>query len=237
MKIFAIADTHLSFSPKVDKPMSIFGDGWENYESRLEEAWRARIGQNDVVIIPGDISWGLKFDEAVPDLEWIHQLPGRKVLLKGNHDLWWSKIGMLNTLYDDMFFLQNHCYPVEGTDIAICGTRGWKLPWNEDFGEHDEKIFRRELIRLEASLKDGSQQAGQLIAAMHYPPAEENNRHSQFTELLEKYGVKTCVYGHLHGAAAFGKGIKGRENGITYNLISLDYLGGIPKLIMEVDEQ
>ena len=234
MKIFGIADTHLSFSPSVDKPMSIFGEGWDNYEDRLEKAWRSLISEEDYVVIPGDISWGLKFQEAVPDLDFIHSLPGRKILLKGNHDLWWSKITMLNTLYDDMIFIQNSCVPAGDSGVVICGSRGWKLPWAEDFDEHDRKIYNRELLRLESSLKEGRKKGDILIAAMHYPPAEEGRRQSNFTSLLEEYGVKICVYGHLHGPAAFGKGIKGLQNGTEYKLISLDYLGGIPKLIMEV---
>ena len=133
MKIFAIADLHLSFHENIDKPMSIFGAGWEDYEKRLSDYWHELISPEDVVILPGDLSWGLSLEEALPDLEWIHRLPGRKVLLKGNHDLWWSRITYLNTLYEDIHFLQNDCVLLTeeetgGERIAICGSRGWVLP-------------------------------------------------------------------------------------------------------------
>lgn len=236
MKIFAIADLHLSLDQNIDKPMSAFGEGWENYEERLRTAWLETVTDNDTVIIPGDISWGLKLAEAEDDLAWIHELPGMKILFKGNHDLWWNRITYLNSLYDDMRFVQSGCHYIESIDTAIAGTRGWVLPGSEEYTEHDEKIYRRELMRLRVSL-EGTKRTGarRVIAALHYPPAEDMRRDTEFTGLLEEYGVETCVYGHLHGAAAFGKGIKGNHNGVEYMLVSLDYLGAKPKLVLDCD--
>lgn len=235
MKIYAIADLHLSMSENIDKPMSIFGAGWENYETRLKAAWEERITDEDVVILPGDLSWALKLEDALADFDWIHELPGRKILLKGNHDLWWSKINYLNTLYDDMTFLQNHCYYLEEQKLAICGTRGWVLPTMDEFKEHDRKIYKRELGRLKFSL-DEAKAAGaeRIIVALHYPPADVANTSSEFTELMHEYNVTDCVYGHLHGMMAFMKAIKDTHEDIDYKLVSLDYLGAVPKLIAEV---
>ena len=209
MKIFAIADLHLSFHENIDKPMSIFGAGWEDYEKRLSDYWHELISPEDVVILPGDLSWGLSLEEALPDLEWIHRLPGRKVLLKGNHDLWWSRITYLNTLYEDIHFLQNDCVLLTeeetgGERIAICGSS------------------------LNAAMKSSPDR---IIAALHYPPAEMARKKSDMTELLREYPVSDCVYGHLHGMHAFEKGIKYEQDGIRYYLTSLDYLGGRPKQI------
>jgi predicted phosphohydrolase len=234
LKIYAIADLHLSFDERIDKPMSVFGEGWDNYEERLKAAWTGMITEEDLVLLPGDLSWGLKVEEAIADLEWIHALPGRKVMVKGNHDLWWNKIGYLNSLYDDMYFLQNDAYPADDNGLMICGSRGWELPGSEDYDEHDQKIYDRELMRLEFSLKDAMQKgAKRIIASLHYPPADDRSRTSRVTELLEQYPVTDCVYGHLHGMQAFGKGIKGMHNGIEYSLISLDYLGAVPKLVYD----
>ena len=151
MSIFVVSDLHLSFFPGSDKPMDVFGPRWFNHAQRLEQAWRDKIGPEDTVIIPGDISWGLKMEDAKVDLDWVAALPGRKVLLKGNHDLWWTGITRLNNMYENMTFLQNTHYEAEG--VYICGSRGWLTPDNEDFTEADEKIYKRELLRLESSLK------------------------------------------------------------------------------------
>jgi predicted phosphohydrolase len=238
MKIFAIGDLHLSFDENVNKSMEIFGEGWENYETRLKEAWCDAVSEEDVVIVPGDLSWGLKLSEAMADLNWIHELPGQKVLLKGNHDLWWSRISYIKTLFDDMFFIQNDCYYAEEADTAICGTRGWILPGSEEFTEHDSRIYRREVMRLGFSLDAAKKTgAGRIIAAMHYPPADALSKQSEFTDLLEENGVSHCVYGHLHGQIAFGKGIKGEHGGTEYRLVSLDYLGARPKLILDTDAE
>lgn len=233
MRIFAIADLHLSMGDNIDKPMDIFGDGWEDHVTRLKENWEAEINEDDVVVIPGDISWGLKLSEAMADLEWIHNLPGTKVIIKGNHDLWWSGIKKLNALYDDMHFIQNQAFILDN-GLAICGTRGWTIQDDDNSLEHNQKIYMRELNRLENSLKDACfSKAREILVALHYPPAYINRQSTEFTDLLKKYDVKNCIYGHLHGAPNFGKALTGMHDSINYKLVSLDYLYAKPELIYD----
>ena len=227
MSIYAIADLHLSFDPRIEKPMEIYGDLWKDHAEKLKIVWNQTILPEDTVIIAGDISWALRFDEAIADLKWIHGLNGQKVLIKGNHEYWWNGVGRLNKLYDDIYFLQNTYYPVGET--AICGSRGWICPGTDDFTSNDKKIYDRELLRLEMSLK-GAKEAGykDIIGALHYPPTNDKQQMSGFTELFLSYGVKNVVYGHLHGKDIWGRGIKGVFNGTRYDLTSLDYLEGKP---------
>jgi predicted phosphohydrolase len=232
MSLYAIGDLHLSFDERIEKPMDIFGDSWLDHHERLKENWMEIIEEDDTVLIPGDVSWGLRFDEAMADFQWIHGLPGHKVITKGNHDLWWTSISKMNKIFDDITFLQNHCYLIPGTGICICGTRGWICPGIEGFDEHDQKIYDRELLRLEFSLAEARKLgAEEIIAALHYPPTNDKLQTSGFTEMLSKYGVNTCIYGHLHGKEAFKNGIKGVLNGVEYRLVSLDYLECRPELI------
>ncbi len=235
MKIWAIADLHLSLNESTNKPMGVFGEDWENHTDRLKKAWEERVSDNDIVMIPGDISWALRLDEAMHDLEWIHALPGKKILSKGNHDLWWSRITHLNSLYEDIIFLQNDSYYVESENIVICATRGWPYPGSDEYTEHDEKIYARELLRLKMGLDTAVKKApgAEIIVALHYPPTGPNAQETDFTKMLETYGVSKCVYGHLHGQMSYGKGIKGEHRGVDYYLVSLDYLGAKPKLIYD----
>ncbi len=223
MRTFIVGDLHLSNDPRIDKPMTVFGDAWNDHAARIREDWDARVGAEDTVIIAGDISWGLHFKEALADLEWIHERPGMKVLIKGNHDLWWTGITKLNQLYPDMYFLQNSCY---GTDHAlICGTRGWVCPGSEGYTAQDEKIYQRESLRLRASLTAAAARKDrEIIGVLHYPPTNDKMQPSKFTQLFEEFGVRRVYYGHLHGKEAFRKGLKGNLNGVSYDLISLDYL-------------
>lgn len=233
MRIFGIADLHLSMGDNIDKPMDIFGGGWENHVTRLKANWEAEITEDDAVVIPGDLSWGLKLSEAMADLEWIHSLPGEKIIFKGNHDLWWSGIKKLNALYEDMHFIQNEAF-ILNNGIAICGTRGWTVPEAENSDEQDQKIYIRELNRLENSLKYAcSKDISEILVAMHYPPAYINRKSTGFTDLLKKYGVGHCIYGHLHGATNFGKALTGTHDSINYKLVSLDYLNAKPELIYD----
>lgn len=233
MKIFAIADLHLATDERVDKPMNMFGPGWEGHPDKLKVAWNKLVSDEDIVIIPGDISWGLRLDEAIADFDWIHELPGKKLISKGNHDLWWSRIHYLNSLYDDIVFLQNECYYVESENIVICATRGWPYPGSDEYSDHDEKIYKRELQRLRLGLDEAKSIAkdADLIVALHYPPSDAGARETEFTKILKEYGANLCLYGHLHGGVAYNRGIKGRHDGIDYRLVSLDYLDGTPKLI------
>lgn len=226
MSVYAIADLHLSFCPWVDKPMDIYGAGWYDHAARLKENWCSTINEKDTVVIPGDISWGLKLPEAKYDLDWIDALPGHKVLIKGNHDLWWNGITKLNKMYEGITFLQNDCYYTEG--LCICGSRGWLTPDNDDFGDDDEKIYRRELMRLKSSLdkaKSAAEDGGaEIIVAMHYPPVSKLNSFSGFQQLFEDYGIKRVIYGHIHGDDGVRKAISGVHHGVDYRLVSLDRL-------------
>ena len=239
MKIFAISDLHLSFNENIDKPVDSFGLEWENHAQRLRENWEERVTDSDLVLIPGDISWGLKLEEAMADFEWIHSLPGRKIISKGNHDLWWSRISYLNTLYDDIVFLQNDCYVLEDEGITITASRGWPYPGSDEYTDHDEKIYARELQRMRLGLDAAKAKAhgSKLIACLHYPPTDPSGRTTGFTDILEEYGVWKCIYGHLHGHAAFRRGIKGELRGVSYQLVSLDYLGTVPKIIYDSDNK
>lgn len=225
MNIYAIADLHLSLN--ADKPMDIYGGQWINHMEKVKEKWNALINEDDVVIIAGDISWALKRENAYLDLDWISNLPGKKVLIKGNHDLWWTSVTKLNLLYEDMFFLQNTCY--SAGNYAICGTRGWICPGDADFTEKDEKIYNRELGRLRLSLDAAAKSdSTHIIGAIHFPPVNEKMEDSGFTALFEEYGVETVIYGHLHGADAHQKGIQGVHNGVNYRLVACDYLSCCP---------
>lgn len=231
MKIFAVGDLHLSFDERIKKPMDVFGPSWKNHEQRLKENWIKQVSDDDIVIICGDISWGLRLDEAMADFRWIEALPGKKIITKGNHDLWWTSMSKLNKISESITFLQNDAY-IAG-DIAICGTRGWICPGTEGFDAHDEKIYKRELMRLKMSL-DSAVKSGakKIIAALHYPPCNDKFQPSGFTEMLTEYGVKCCVYGHLHGKDAFGNGFQGVMNGVEYKLVSLDYVDAKPVNIL-----
>ena len=223
MRIFIIGDLHLSNDPSIEKPMDVFGAAWKDHDKRIMEDWDAVVAPEDTVIIAGDISWGLRLEEAMADLAWIAARPGKKVLIKGNHDLWWAGITKLNQLYPDLYFLQNSCYEAGG--ITICGTRGWICPGADGFTEQDRKIYLRESLRLRASLEAArSRGAENIIGVLHYPPTNDKMLPSEFTRLFEEFGVKHVYYGHLHGQEAFKKGLKGNLNGVCYDLVSLDYL-------------
>ena len=233
MSIYAIADLHLSLDPRVNKPMNIYGPQWEDHTDKLKTEWESLVSDDDTVLISGDISWALKPDEAKADLDWIHKLPGKKVLIKGNHELWWKSISKLNNMYDNMYFIQNTFYPCEG--IAICGSRGWICPFGaEDFPESDLKIYKRELMRMEMSLLAARKMGySDIIAMLHFPPTNDNRDPSGFTDLFEKYKVKIVVYGHLHKKEVFGKGLQWIRNGVEYRLTSFDYLEAKPALIVK----
>lgn len=223
MAIYAISDLHLSRG--TDKPMNIFGPAWEDHEDRLQEHWKKTVGPDDLVLLPGDHSWGLKLEEAVPDLQFIDSLPGRKVLLKGNHDLWWqSRKKVEEVLPPSMQLLQNDS--VEYGTTSVCGTRGWVVPGEEPFGEADTKIYKRELIRLEMSLSAAAH-PGDIVVMMHFPPLGRKGRKSGFCEILERYGVQTCLYGHLHDTS-IPHAFEGEKDGVLYRLVSGDKLGFIP---------
>ena len=236
MKIFAISDLHLSFSPDVEKPMNKFGSRWEEHEKKLEENWRDLVKPEDVVLLGGDISWGLKLQDAIYDLDWISKLPGRKILIKGNHDLWWGSINKLNSLYSNMDFL--HANFFKAGDFAICGSRGWICPGAAEFTTHDEKIYKREVIRLQLSL-EAAKKAGEkrIIGMLHYPPTNDRFHKSEFTKLFTEFKVERVIYGHLHGKDNFIKGFNGEMNGVFYNLTSCDYINAKPICIWSDEKE
>ena len=226
MQIYAIADLHLSLT--AEKPMDVFGEAWRGHTEKLERNWRETVSSEDLVLIPGDISWAMQLQAALPDLSFIGDLPGKKVLLKGNHDYWWSAIGRVRaTLPAGMRALQNDSIVEAG--IGICGSRGWLCPGSSNFSQDDEKIYLRELDRLTLSLQS-LPQVETKIAMLHFPPFSDKDRASGFTERLEAAGVKIAVYGHLHGEAnryAF----EGEKNGVYYHCVAADKLDFTPKKI------
>ena len=221
MSLYAIGDLH--FATSVDKPMDVFGKNWENHEEKICDDWRSKVKEEDTVLVLGDTSWGTGMDEAKSDLDLIHSLPGKKIFIKGNHDYWWGTVTKMNKMYDDMKFINTNFYNYE--DIAICGGRGWICPNDYKFNEQDERIYKREGIRIEMSIK-AAVKAGyeKIIVMTHYPPTNDSFDQSIFTDLYEKYGIKRVYYGHLHGDDSFEMGFKGERNGVTYNLVSADYV-------------
>ena len=222
MAIFTIADLHLSFN--TNKPMNIFGTNWENYEEKIKKDWQEKVTEKDLVVLPGDFSWAMYLDETEKDFAYINSLPGKKILLKGNHDYWWSTVTSMRKYikeknFENIDFLINNSYEFENK--IIVGTRGWAL--TED--TEDKRLTQREVARLELSIKDGIEKYGEdkeIIVCMHYPPFN-NYKESEmnFIATMKKYNVKTCIYGHLHGEA--GKEAKqGKIDGIDFKLASCD---------------
>jgi len=243
MNIFAVADTHLSFGEKIDKPMDIFGSIWKDYEVRLKENWEKVVEPSDLVLIPGDISWAMKFEDAKADLKWIDNLPGKKLLLKGNHDLWWASMKKMKGSFPSIFFLQNDAYVDEKNLFAIIGSRGWLCPADSNFKKEDEKIYQREILRIKMSIEDYQKKINsanvqrdkfQLFAMTHFPPTAPNKEETEFTKLFKEAGVKRAVYGHLHSAKAFENGPKGLFNGVEYMLVSLDSLNAKLQIVGKI---
>lgn len=223
MRLFAIGDLHLPGGE--EKPMDVFGGHWEDHFARIADDWRARVAEEDAVLIPGDVSWAMQLQAAVPDLRMIGELPGRKVLIKGNHDYWWTTLQKVQSaLPEGMTALQHTALDLG--DAVVCGTRGWNFPTQEaPLSPEDMKICNRELIRLELALQAAVRAAGEkpIVVMMHYPPLFAQERDTVFTRLLEKYPVHTVVYGHLHGAG-IRVGFSGEYHGIRYLLTSCDSL-------------
>lgn len=224
MKIFAISDLHLSNS--TNKPMDVFGYGWVNHWQKIRENWVERVTEEDVVLIAGDVSWGMNIQQAIVDLQQINELPGKKVIIRGNHDYWWStykKICQLNL--ESVVFIQNNAEKIG--NYIFCGTRGWDVPEsNETQSEEDKKIFDRELIRLELTLKEAQKlktNNEEIIGLIHYPPFNSKFEDSQFVELFLKNNVKRVVYGHLHGSQVRVNPVVDKY-GTKFYLTSCDFL-------------
>lgn len=219
MDIYAIGDLHLPGGD--NKPMEVFGSHWEGHFSRICDDWRSRVKDEDVVLIPGDISWAMQMQDALPDLQAIGALPGRKIILRGNHDYWWCGINRLRELLPKgMYAVQNDAMLLDG--VAFCGTRGWTLPAANQ--AEDEKIYARELLRMEMSLERAARlKADRMIALCHYPPLGDGGEPTRLSALLEKYHVDDAVYGHLHGASLRGA-VTGVHGGVRYHCVSCDGL-------------
>lgn len=226
MSIYVIADLHLSFGS--NKPMDIFGFNWKNHDKKIAEDWNKKVKENDLVVIPGDFSWAMDLKDTKEDFEYLSKLPGRKLILKGNHDYWWNTLTkMRKYLKDNKFegidFIQNNYYEFENK--IITGTHGWILNGKED----DEKVLRREKLRIKMEIEKIESECGkekEIIIFMHYPPYEKNIEGIQnpYAELFEDHNIKQCYYGHLHGEQAYAD-IKDFEfNNVEYKLISADYL-------------
>ncbi len=230
MALYAIGDLHLSFSS--NKPMDIFGGNWINHTEKLEKAWRQMITEDDTVFLLGDLSWALKLEQAKVDFKWINSLPGHKIIIKGNHDLWWGTCTQMNSLYDRLVFMQNDFLVYNG--YAICGTRGWVCPKDKNFTEHDQKIYAREVGRLKLSLELAAKaEHKKIIVGLHFPPTNDRHEDSGFTELCEAYGVEMVIYGHLHGEEQYKNGYQGLRNGVEYKFAACDYLDCVPIKIIE----
>ena len=228
MALYAIGDLHLCLG--APKPMDIFGGAWVGYLDKLQEGI-SRIQPDDTTVLLGDLSWALDLSSAKADFAWIDQIPGRKIILKGNHDYWWSTATKFykfccENSFTNQFILNNNCYQYQ--DWAICGTRGWFFEEDRS-GAHDEKVFKRELIRLETSL----QAAGDMpkMVFLHYPPRYKGYECPEILELLKRYDVRRCFYGHLHGGS-HGLAIEGCWDGIDFKLVSSDRLNFQPYQIL-----
>ena len=224
MALYAIGDLHLCLG--APKPMDIFGGNWTGYMEKLKEGMSV-ITEKDTTVLLGDLSWALSLEESAADFAWINEIPGKKILLKGNHDYWWSTAAKFRKFceanrFSDMEILNNNCF--EYDDWAICGTRGWFFE-EERSGAHDEKVFKRELCRLEASLKAAGEK--QKLVFLHYPPKYKGYECREILELLEEYEVRRCFYGHLHGGS-HRLALEGLWDGVEYRLVAADYLNFKP---------
>ena len=227
MSLYCISDPHLSFS--CDKPMDIFGDRWQDYVAKLEKNWKETVGGEDIVILPGDISWAMNLSQALEDFKFINALPGRqKIILKGNHDYWWTSRSKMESFFeenglDTLKILHNNFFPYD-EKYGICGSRGWI---NEDGKVHDKKILDREAGRLEASILPCVESGREPIVFLHYPPLYAEEICNEVYDVLKKYNVKKCFYGHIHGAS-YRYAIDGVYDGIDFRLASCDYLEFVP---------
>ena len=229
MALYTIGDLHLSLG--APKPMDVFGGKWVGYMEKLARGLSV-IGPEDTTVLCGDLSWALGLENARADFEWIDRIPGRKIILKGNHDYWWSTAAKFYKFcqqngFSEQYILNNNCYEYDGW--AICGTRGWFFE-EEQSGSHDAKVFNRELMRLEASLKAAGNR--QKMVFLHYPPRYRGYECREIIELLEKYQVRRCYYGHLH-SDSHKLAIEGLYGGVEYRLVASDYTDFNPVKVLD----
>ena len=229
MSLYAIGDLHLSLA--VDKPMDVFGGGWDNYVEKIRDGF-STLGRDDVCVLCGDTSWGMTLKESIDDFRFVDELPGKKILLKGNHDYWWDTVTKIKAAFSrnnitSIEILHNNCFSYGGA--AICGTRGWLLETETD-KEHNSKIVRRETERLRASL-DSAGEAEEKLCFLHYPPKYSDQSCPGILSVMKAYNVKKCYYGHIHGQG-HRFAVLGDSDGIRFDMVSADYLGFVPKKIL-----
>lgn len=225
MSLYVIGDTHLSFG--TDKPMDIFG-GWSDYTERLKNNWQRLVTKNDTVVINGDISWSMSLDESFKDFEFLNSLNGNKIIIKGNHDFWWSTKTKIENFFkensfDSLKILHNNAYRVG--EFSVAGSRGWFFD-----AEADGKVMVRECARIERSILAAKELGGETVVFLHYPPVSQTKDCEQIIEVLARHEIKRCYYGHLHGTAA-KYAFCGEKFGIDFRLVSADYLGFCPKCV------
>lgn len=224
MSLFAISDLHLSLGS--DKPMDVFGDLWENHHLKVMDNWNRKIGSGDTVLLAGDTSWALRLSEAEKDLNFINSLNGTKLIIKGNHDFWWSSITKLNAFSPSMHFIQNNFFPYG--EYGVCGTRGWASIEAGEVGDHDEKIYSRELKRLELSLMSAQNEGfHKFIVMLHYPPKTRISNNREFLDILAQYRVEKLIYGHVH-KDSMAICINGEVNGTEFICTSSDIINFDP---------
>ncbi len=231
MRVFAIGDLHLAGG--MDKPMNVFGEQWNDHFARISENWRKTVEDDDLVLIPGDLSWAMQLGSALPDLELIGALPGKKLILRGNHDYWWSSLTQLReALPESICALQNDAY--ECPACVVCGTRLWTVPSpSQTLLAEDDKIYKREIGRLRLSVRAAKKLSAEkpLVCMLHFPPCADGFADNEVSALIEESGVSICVYGHLHGAG-IKAGFSGNKNGVEYRLVSCDALSFAPLRIL-----
>lgn len=224
MKIFSISDLHLS--GLTDKPMNVFGSGWEGHFEKIKNDWNSKVSEEDIILICGDISWGTVFEEGLYDLKSLSCLKGKKVFIRGNHDFWWNGITKLRQSAPDgtFYFLQNDCVKFE--NVIICGSRGWTCPGSNDFTEHDLTLYKREAERFKLcfnAVNKIREKGDKLLVMIHYPPFSQKSPESDFTKLFEEQKVDKVIFGHVHGENYFP--FRTVKNGIEYILTSCDKVG------------
>ncbi len=224
MKVFAISDLHLSINNP--KPMDIFGGAWDNYVAEIEEDWQKRVGENDVVLIAGDVSWAMLTADAKPDLDYIAKLNGNKVILRGNHDYWWKSISSVRKMLSgNTYAVQNDCVKVG--DVVICGTRLWATSENGEMSAQDKAIYERENIRLGLSIEAAKKvitKGDRVVVMTHYPPFNSKIERTPFIEQISAFMPNAVVYGHLHGRVKRAMQ-KTEIDGVPYYLTSCDLVG------------
>ncbi len=224
MKIFSISDLHLS--GLADKPMDVFGAGWEGHFEKIKADWQQRVSKDDIVLICGDVSWGSTLEEGLYDLNSLKSLNGKKVFIRGNHDYWWNGITKLRRAApdDSFYFLQNDC--VKFGNIIICGSRGWTCPGSADFTENDMRLYKREAERFKlcfAQVDKVREEGDKLLVMVHYPPFSQKSPETDFTRLFEEHKADKVIFGHIHGSIYFP--FRTEKNGIEYILTSCDKVG------------